>query len=205
MLMSCCTKEVSYIMLNMLKKVTDNLALSWNKRLIRTNPRMPPIRNANTLLGDTETAFRQVHASERPFACTFTKVTSLGGQKWVDAITEKEAFSQVRAYNVTSQRDFEVDRQPTCTFSTRRSFDHRGNKNDRKEFRKERRWHLFVSLINLVVIKTLFTARVPVTVSHVQTWPQACVKKFSPAGIPLPTSLHLLNALKWPWWHSDTW
>ena len=36
--------------------------------------RRPPMTNAHALLDDTETAFRQVHASEQLFACIFKRV-----------------------------------------------------------------------------------------------------------------------------------
>ena len=41
------------------------------------------------------------------------------------------------------------------------------------------KWNLFVSLIDLIVMKTLLTARLPVTVSIVQTW-SGYGEKFSP-------------------------
>ena len=55
------------------------------------------------------------------------------------------------------------------------------------EFRKnEEKWNLFVSLIDLIVMKTLLTARLPVTVSSVKTWSQAYGKKFSPGHTATP-------------------
>ena len=50
-------------------------------------------------------------------------------------------------------------------------------------------------------MKMLLTARLPVTVSSVQTWSQAYGKKCSPGRTQLPTSRHLLSALQWPRWH----
>ena len=45
----------------------------------------------------------------------------------------------------------------------------------KKKFRKneKKKWNLFVSLIDLIVMKTLFTARLPMIVSSVQKWFQA--------------------------------
>ena len=54
-----------------------------------------------------------------------------------------------------------------------RSFDHHGKRNSKyikKEFRKNEKVELVrISLIDLIVMKTLLTARLPVTVSSVQT------------------------------------
>ena len=50
------------------------------------------------------------------------------------------------------------------------------------------------------------TARLPVTVSSVQTWfcMQANVKKSSPGSTQLPTSRHLLSSPTVPRWHTHT-
>ena len=86
----------------------------------------------------------------------------------------------------------------TCRFSTRRSFDHHGKENSnsvKKCFENEKKWNLFVSLIDLIVIKTLSTVRLPVTVSSVQMFSLACGKKFSPGHTQLPTSRNMPSAL----------
>ena len=50
----------------------------------------------------------------------------------------------------------------------------------KQELRKiEKKLNLFVSLIDLIVMKTQLTARLPVAVSSVQTWSEAFGKKFS--------------------------
>ena len=80
--------------------------------------------------------------------------------------------------------------RPIACFSTRRSFDHHGKGNSKKEFRKnEKEWNLFVSLIDLIATKTLLIARLPVTVSNLQPWSKACLKKFSP-GRHTATVIH---------------
>ena len=62
----------------------------------------------------------------------------------------------------------------------------------KKEFRKMKK---VVSLIDLKEMKREMTARLPVTVSSVQTWfyMYAYVKKSSPGSTQLPTSRHLLS------------
>ena len=54
----------------------------------------------------------------------------------------------------------------TCRLSTRRSFDHHGkeysNFVQRRVSKNEKKWNLFVSLIDLKVMKTLWTVRLPV-------------------------------------------
>ena len=54
---------------------------------------------------------------------------------------------------------------------------------------------MFLSLIDNDE-KAIQTARLPVTVSNVQTWSKAYVEKISPGCTQLPTSRHLLCALK---------
>ena len=63
----------------------------------------------------------------------------------------------------------------------------------KKELRKMKK--KVVSLIDLKVMKREMTARLPVTVSSVQTWfyMHAYVKKPSPGSTQLPTSRHLLS------------
>ena len=51
---------------------------SGNERHVCMKHHRPPMRNAHAILDSTKTAFRQVHASEQPFACIFKKGTSLG-------------------------------------------------------------------------------------------------------------------------------
>ena len=104
----------------------------------------------------------------------------------------------------TSQVDFEVDRPPPAR-STRRSFDHHGkgngnfvswvSKNEKKSYLSLiwKRW------------KREMTARLPVTVSSVQTWfYMTFVKKSSPGSTQLPTSRHLLSPPTVPRWHTYT-
>ena len=51
-------------------------------------PRRSPMTNGHALLDGTETAFRQAHASERPFAWIFKKEVNISWcQRSVDAIT----------------------------------------------------------------------------------------------------------------------
>ena len=90
----------------------------YDKRQVCMKPRTPPTKNKVALLDGTATAFRQVHASEWPFACIFKKETSLGVRNlevsWCHhrlAQTPKEAFSGVRVHAGTTQVDFEVDRR----------------------------------------------------------------------------------------------
>ena len=91
----------------------------------------------------------------------------------------------------------------TCSLSTRRSFDHHGKGNGnfvkRRVSNNEKKSYL--SLI-WKRWKSEMTARLPVTVSSVQTWfyMLAYVKKFSPGSTQLPTSWHLLSP---PPPHSD--
>ena len=59
----------------------------WNKRHVCMKPHRPPMTNTHALLGGTETAFWQAHASERPFSCIFKNVNISWGQRSVDAIT----------------------------------------------------------------------------------------------------------------------
>ena len=51
--------------------------------------------------------------------------------------------------------------------------------------------------------KREMTARLPATLSSVQTWffMKAYVKKSSPGSTQLPTSRHLLSPSQWPRWH----
>ena len=66
---------------------------------------------------------------------------------------------------------FKLTAPATCRFSTGRPFDHHGKGSSKKVSKKwEKKSNLFVSLIDLIVMKTLFTARLPVNVSSVQTW-----------------------------------
>ena len=59
----------------------------------------------------------------------------------------------------------------------------------------------YLSLIYLADSdETLLTARLPVTVSNVQTWSWACIKKFSQGRTQLLTSRHMLSALESPRW-----
>ena len=54
---------------------------------------------------------------------------------------------------------------------------------------------MFISLTDLIMMKKLLTAILPVTVSSVQTWWLAYGKEFSPGRTQLPTSRHLCGAL----------
>ena len=69
--------------------------------------------------------------------------------------------------------DFEVDRPPPAEL-LQEIFDHHGKGNSnyiKKSFEKVKKVkHIRISLIDLTVMKTLSTARLPVTVSSVQTW-----------------------------------
>ena len=61
--------------------------------------------------------FRQVHASERSFACIFKTVHISWGQRSVDAITglhrsPKEALSKSEFWPENTQVDFEIDHPP---------------------------------------------------------------------------------------------
>ena len=84
-------------------------------------PRRSPMTNAHALLDGTETAFRQVHASELLFAIHFEKVNIswVGGQLLRSSAStyRKEAFSVV-----TQELHGKVPKL-TATLSTRRSFD----------------------------------------------------------------------------------
>ena len=98
---------------------------------------------------------------------------------WCDhrlAQAPKEAFSEVRVHTGATQVDFKADRPPLADLDS--------PPGDilitmveetiiiyKKEFRKnEKKWNLFVSLIDLIVTKTILTGRLLVTVSSVQTW-----------------------------------
>ena len=70
----------------------------------------------------------------------------------------------------TSQVDFEVDCPPPAR-STRRSLDHHGKGNGNfVSKRVSKNEEKVVSLIDLKEMKREMTARLPVTVSSVQTW-----------------------------------
>ena len=82
------------------------------------------------------------------------------------AQTPKEAFSEVRVHPGTTQVDFEVDRPPPAdsppgdlliTIVKEAGIIY-------KKYKNEKKWDLFVSLIDLIMMKTPLTVRLPVTV-----------------------------------------
>ena len=134
---------------------SENRAISLraNKKHVCTKPRRPPMTNTLALLNGTESAFRQVHASESPLCMHFQESKRLLGSEvsWCDhglARTPKEAFSEVRVHSATTQvaHDFDVviERQPPTDSPP---FDHYGEGNGKKEFRKKwKKGNLFVFL-----------------------------------------------------------
>ena len=100
--------------------------------------RRPPMTNAHALLDDTETAFRQVHASEQLFACIFNRVNIswVRGQLMRSPACTDPKRSILRGQN--SRRNYTggfwswppaTDRR-----STRRSVDHHRKGNGKKSF-----------------------------------------------------------------------
>ena len=87
-------------------------------------PRRPPRTNARTLLDGTKTAFTIVHASQRPFACIFKKVSISRCQRSVDAIIPCTDSKKSNLRGRNSRRNytggFRSWPPATCRFSTRR-------------------------------------------------------------------------------------
>ena len=166
--------------------------------------------NTHALLDGTETAFRQFHASERLFACIFKTLKSLGFRLQLmrsPACTDpKRSIHRGQSSHRNYTGRFRSWPPATCRFSTRRSFDHHGKGNAKKNF--EKKWNFFVSLTDLIVTKTL-VASIDCEIAC------DCVKRanvavglrqaiFARTHAQLPTSRHLLSALKWPRWHTRT-
>ena len=89
---------------------------------------------------------------------------------WLDhrlAQTQEEAFSEVRNLAGTTQVDFEVDRPPPAGSPPRdlliNMVKETVNIYQTEFWKNEKKWNLFVSLIDLIVMKTLLTAKLPVT------------------------------------------
>ena len=117
--------------------------------------------------------------SEATIASIFKNLTLSWVQRSVDAINglHRPKRSIVRGQSPCRNYTGEFRSWPpaTCRFSTRRYFDHHGKVISnhiiiKKGFKKLKKWNLFVSLIDLIVMKTLLTARLSVTVSSVKTW-----------------------------------
>ena len=138
--------------------------------LVALEPHGPPMTNVGT-----ETAFRHDHCKH------FQKDYHLLGSEvsWCDhrlAFCTDPKRSILRGQSSrtgTTQVDFEVDHPPPAD-SPPGDFLITMVKETviiyKKSFEKIKKWTLFVSFIDLRVMKTLLTARLSVTVSSVKTW-----------------------------------
>ena len=160
-----------------------------NKTYVCMKLSRPPMTTPTHLIGWHRNCLQTSPCNRATICMHFQKSKHLLGSKvrWCDhrlAQNPKKAFTEVRVRGGTAhaQVDLEVDPPATCRFSKRRSFVQYGKGNGKKELKNENEKNEKVKLVRISHRfeneKTRLTARLPVTVSNVQTWSLAYVKKF---------------------------